>query len=101
MQNTKIFIQENAFENIVCEMAAILSWGDQLKVSDDQMNGSDLTRIKAYKSSGPKDGHQGPLSLSGLSLIPVWMSNPMLSKAWVEITYPLSNFNGCTFEGWD
>ena len=24
-QNTEIFIEENAFENIVCEMAAILS----------------------------------------------------------------------------
>ena len=29
-QNTKTFIQENASENIVCEMAAILSGGDEL-----------------------------------------------------------------------
>ena len=29
-QNTKIFINENASENIVCEMAAILSRGDEL-----------------------------------------------------------------------
>ena len=27
IQNTKIFIHENAFENVVCEMAAILSRG--------------------------------------------------------------------------
>ena len=25
-RNTKLFIQENAFENVVCKMAAILSW---------------------------------------------------------------------------
>ena len=29
-QNTKLFIQENASENIVCEMAPILSRGDEL-----------------------------------------------------------------------
>ena len=29
-QNTKIFIHENAFENVDCGMAAILSWGDKL-----------------------------------------------------------------------
>ena len=29
-QNTKLVIHENAFENVVCEMAAILSWGDEL-----------------------------------------------------------------------
>ena len=27
MQN----IRENAFENVACQMAAILSWGDELK----------------------------------------------------------------------
>ena len=32
-QNTKLFIRENAYENIVCEMAAILSRGDELNVS--------------------------------------------------------------------
>ena len=30
-QNTELFIQENASENIVCEMAAILSRGNELK----------------------------------------------------------------------
>ena len=29
-RNTKLFIQENVFENVVCEMAAILSMGDEL-----------------------------------------------------------------------
>ena len=26
-QDTKVFIQENSRENVVCEIAAILSWG--------------------------------------------------------------------------
>ena len=30
-QNTKLFILEHASENIVCEKAAILSRGDELK----------------------------------------------------------------------
>ena len=32
-QNTKIFLHENASENIVCETAAILSGGDELKMN--------------------------------------------------------------------
>ena len=31
-KNTKVFINENASENIVCEMVAILSWGDELTI---------------------------------------------------------------------
>ena len=31
-------------------------------------------------------------------LIPAWISNPMSSKAWDEITYPIINFNGCAVE---
>ena len=34
----------------------------------------------------------------GLTLIPEWISNHVLSKVWGEITYPLLNFNGCTVE---
>ena len=30
-RNTKPFIHENAFENVVCKMAAILSWGRWIK----------------------------------------------------------------------
>ena len=29
-QNTQLFIHENAYENIVCEMAAIFCMGDEL-----------------------------------------------------------------------
>ena len=31
-QNAKLFFHENAFENIICEMAAILSREDELRV---------------------------------------------------------------------
>ena len=31
--NTKLFIHENAFGNIVCEMAAICPGGDEIKVT--------------------------------------------------------------------
>ena len=40
----------------------------------------------------------GPFYKHGLTLIPVWISNHMLSKVWDEITYPFLNFNGCTVE---
>ena len=30
-----------------------------------------------------------------------WISNYMPSKVWDEITYPFSNFNGCTVEVWE
>ena len=60
-----------------------------------------VTRIKAYKSSGPKDGHQGPLSLIGLTLIPGYINNHMLSKVSYEITYPFPSFNVCTVESWE
>ena len=32
-QNMKLFIRKNAFENMVCEMVAILSWGDKFSAS--------------------------------------------------------------------
>ena len=30
-QNTKVFVQENVFENVTCEMAAIFSGVDELR----------------------------------------------------------------------
>ena len=39
--------------------------------------------------------------LQSLTLIPEWISNPMSSKAWDEITYPFPNFNGGTIEVWE
>ena len=44
MQNSHIFIQENAFENIVCEIAAILS-------RPQCVNRSKATKETVYKSS--------------------------------------------------
>ena len=41
---------------------------------------------------------RGHVNKHGLTLIPAWISNDMLSKVWDEITYPFLNFNGCTVE---
>ena len=40
----------------------------------------------------------GPFNLHGLTLIPEWISNHMLSKMWDEITYPFLNFSRTTVE---
>ena len=37
----------------------------------------------------------------GLTLIPAWICNHMLSKMWDDITYPFSNFNGANIEIWE
>ena len=42
-QNTKLFIHEDASEYIICEMATILSRGDQLMHMDDQLMNSGNT----------------------------------------------------------
>ena len=43
---------------------------------------------------------QGPFFfyLYGLTSIPAWISNPMISKVWYEIDYPFPNLNVCTVE---
>ena len=43
----------------------------------------------------------GPLYLHELTLIPAFISNHMLSEMWDDITYPFSNFNGCTIKVWE
>ena len=37
---------------------------------------------------------RGPFNPRGLTLIPGWINNYLPIKAWGEITYPSSNFNG-------
>ena len=39
---------------------------------------------------------RGPSYNHGFTLIAAWLSNP--SKVWDEITYTLTNCNGCTVE---
>ena len=39
-----------------------------------------------------------PFYKHGLTLIPAWISDHILSKVWDEIIYPFSNFNDCTVE---
>ena len=36
IQNTKLFIEGNAFENVVCEMAAISPWGRWVNISSEK-----------------------------------------------------------------
>ena len=41
-QNLYIFIQENTFENVVCEMAAILSWPQCVNAGPSEDNNDDV-----------------------------------------------------------
>ena len=43
----------------------------------------------------------GPFYSYGLTLIPTRICNHIDYKVWDEITHPLPNFNGATFEGWE
>ena len=43
----------------------------------------------------------GPFYKHGLTLIPAWISNHMLSKVWSEITYPFPSFSSSTIEVWE
>ena len=61
-------------------------------------------RLHEHKGDKTRRGRwrlTGPLPLTWLILIPVWISNSILYKMWDEITYPFSNFNGCTVEVWE
>ena len=53
---------------------------------------------KGYPIARPSVWGMGCLFLHGLTLIPAWIINHMLSETWDEITYPFINFNGCTVE---
>ena len=57
-QNTKLFIHENASENVVCEMAAILSRGRWVKETYAVMQSIPLQSVQLQRSSilqtGPK-----------------------------------------------
>ena len=53
-----------------------------------------------YSSANSGFGHRAPL-LTGINLIPAWISNHMPSKMWDENIYPFLNFNGCTVEVWE
>ena len=44
---------------------------------------------------------KGPFYEHRLTLIPAWISNPIVSKMWDEITYQFSNFNGSNVEVWE
>ena len=43
----------------------------------------------------------GPLLLTGVNIIPEWITNCIHYKMWGEITYSSRNFNGATVDVWD
>ena len=77
-RNYNIFIQEDAFESVVCEMAAILP-------QPQCINPAYLIPWLLMTC--------GPFNLHSLTLIPAWISNHMPNNVWDEITYPFLNFN--------
>ena len=44
---------------------------------------------------------RGTFNQYELTLISTWMTKHASGKVFVEITYPFSNFNGCTVEVWE
>ena len=54
--------------------------------------------LENYSSKFTFTSSSIPFYKDGLTLIPAWISNYMLSKVWDEITYPFLNFNGATVE---
>ena len=57
-QNTKLFIHENADEYIVCEMAAILSRGDEFK-HHKMPTFSYPTQNNSHEDDRQTNGHNG------------------------------------------
>ena len=45
-RNSNIFIQENAFENVVCEMAAILFWPQCVNINTIDDDGCQSTCVR-------------------------------------------------------
>ena len=64
-------------------------------------NGLEPVKLRGWQAvAWTKDDplHQGPLLLTGLTLIPAWISNYSHYKVWGEVTYPFPNLNGATIE---
>ena len=96
-RNSNLFIQEYTFENVVCEMASILS-RPQFVIFDIANICSSVLAVKidinliiqAYI------WHLWPLLLTCLTLIPAGIIYHMPSNVWDEIIYPFSHWNGGT-----
>ena len=108
-QNSSIFIHENAFEDVVCRMAAILSQSQCVKLS--------LCYVQRYVPlhliilclspvAGEFVWHGRHLSVSmGIRVdpctIPGWKINYIHYIVWDEITYLFPNFIGSTIDVWE
>ena len=67
-RNSNIFIQENAFENIVCEMSAILSRPQCVKALLYFIVSGDITRTNETKATAYFMGYIVLIPISGLAL---------------------------------
>ena len=87
-QNRTIFIQENAFENIVCKLAAILSQPQR----GNSMGGSFLVLIEIQPGQCHRQSRARFLSLAG-SKLRLWSTNHRpgyfsnLACDWLSIVY--------------
>ena len=60
-----------------------------------------LTGVKEHLNSGLPMTTSGPLYQHGLTCIITWIGSYIHYKAWNEIIYPFSNFNGAAIEVWE
>ena len=93
-RDSNIFIQENAFIKVVCEMAAILFQPQFVKMHTClhcKHCGSRQWMLSSQISGPPFHKH-------GLISILTWIINHMPSKVWHEISHPLPN---STSEVWE
>ena len=83
-----IFIQENAFKNVVRKMAAILSRPPWVY----------FLASAALDGGSVPVGTRGFFYSFGLTVISACIGNHMFRKVWDEIIYPFPNYNGATVE---
>ena len=94
-RNSNIFIQEIAFENVVCEMASILS-RPQCVYLDPCLTWPLIRCVEADKIKHFKCRFRIDVDRNLIIAVPACISNHMPSKVWDKISYPLLNFNGAT-----
>ena len=57
--------------------------------------------IQTYRDYAPVPTGSSVIYITGLTLVPAWISKCTHHKMWDEIIYPFPNFNGFTIEVWE
>ena len=57
--------------------------------------------IQTYRDYAPVPTGSSVIYITGLTLVPAWISKCTHYKMWDEIIYPFPNFNGFTIEVWE